>query len=121
MLNFLSFAKKISILFCGFTFFPAYVLLATNFKNYQAENRASVFLVNKDTFLSSVGHEVIGNNGAGRRLKIKGPQEYTLFDVDIASLSGKVISKAMLHIRSATPAKEPLGRVSISSVASQCR
>ena len=82
-------------------------------------DKGLTYPVCRDTFVSSVGREVNGNNGGAKRLKVKGPQEYTLLDVDLSSLKGKIISRAVLHLRSAVPKRAPLGRLSISTVASR--
>ena len=73
--------------------------------------------VTRDTWISSEGDEKIGNNGKSRRLKVKGRQEYILFDIDPSALKGKIITGALLHIRSATPVKAPLARLGISTLA----
>jgi hypothetical protein len=48
------------------------------------------FPVSRDVWISSVGKESVGNNGGASRLKLKGVQEYTLFDADLATLKGKL-------------------------------
>ncbi len=73
----------------------------------------------RDTFVSAVGRERSGNNGRAGQLKVKGQQEYTIFDIDSRALRGKIITGALLHVRSASPWKAPLMRVGISTLASE--
>ncbi|MCM2283281.1 MAG: DUF4091 domain-containing protein [Desulfobacula sp.] len=73
----------------------------------------------KDTWVSSVGDEKKGNNGGSDRLKLKGRQEYFLFDIDIADLKGKIITGALLHTCSITSDKAPFARLGISTLASE--
>ncbi len=73
--------------------------------------------VTRDTWTSTVGDEAYGNNGGSGRLKLKGLQEHTLFDVDATALKGKLITGALWHVRSAS-AKAPLLRVTVSTLAS---
>jgi hypothetical protein len=75
--------------------------------------------VTRDTWVSSVGTEKNGNNGGASRLKVKGQQEYALIDIDTASLKGKIVTGALLHLRSASPDKAPLARLGASSVATE--
>ncbi|MCF6246266.1 MAG: hypothetical protein L3J69_02785 [Desulfobacula sp.] len=72
----------------------------------------------RDTGISSVGREKKGNTGGAKKLKLKGQQEYILLDIDPVSLKGKIITGAVLHVRSFSPEKAPLMRVGVSSVAS---
>lgn len=72
----------------------------------------------KDTSISSVGSESIGNNGKSRKLKLKSIQEYILFDIDATRLKGVSIKKAWLHFRSASPVKAPVKMMGISTLAS---
>lgn len=73
----------------------------------------------RDTLISSVANEANGNNGAVKRLKVKGQQEFILLDIDSQPLKGKIITGALLHIRSASPRKAPLARLGVSTVASE--
>ena len=75
--------------------------------------------VTRDTWISCEGDEKVGNNGKSKRLKVKGRQEYILFDIDPSALKGKIITGALLHIRSATPVKAPLARLGISTLATR--
>ena len=75
--------------------------------------------VTRDTWVSAVGNEKIGNNGGAKKFKVKGQQEYFLFDIDPSHLKGKIITGALLHLRSATPIRAPLARLGISTVASR--
>ena len=75
--------------------------------------------VTRDTWLSSIGSEKSGGNGAADRLKVKGQQEYALMDIDPVLLKGKIVTGALLHLRSATPDKAPLARIGVSTVAAE--
>lgn len=79
-----------------------------------------VLPVNRDTIFSSYPSERTGNSGGGTRLKLKGQQESVLLDIDPASLRGRTVRKAVLHMRSASP-EWPLARVGVSSVATPWR
>jgi len=70
--------------------------------------------VTRDNWVSEVGSEADGNNGAAPRLKLKSIQEMTLLDVDARSLRGRTIRSAELHLKLA--GDQPLRRVSVSSV-----
>lgn len=72
----------------------------------------------RDTFVSAAPGEKAGNNGRSRRLKVKGRQEYLLFDIDVGPLKGHRIQKAVLHLRSATPEQAPLAWLGVSALAS---
>jgi hypothetical protein len=54
----------------------------------------------RDLWLSDVGPEADGNNGAAPRLKLKSHQELSLVDIDPAPLRGRTITAATLHLRS---------------------
>lgn len=73
--------------------------------------------ITSDTSLSSVGKERQGDDGGSRVLKLKGRQEVALLSFPTQKLRGRVITGALLHIRSASPARAPLLRIGISSVA----
>ena len=73
--------------------------------------------VTRDTSVSSVGEERTGNNGRAGKIKVKGQQECILLDIDTTPLKGKIVTGALLHIRSASPRKAPLMRLGVSSVA----
>jgi len=69
--------------------------------------------VTRDVWLSDVGREADGNNGAAPQLKLKSYQEMTLVDVDPAPMKGRVVVAATLHVRlSAAPA---LKRVTVGT------
>ena len=72
--------------------------------------------VTRDTWVSSMGVETTGNNGAVPRLKLKGHLELSLIDIEPTALKGKIITGALLHAKLASP-NEPLRRVSVSSFA----
>jgi hypothetical protein len=73
----------------------------------------------RDTWISSVGKERFGNNGGSAKLKLKGSQEYALIDFDPATLKGKIVAGALLHLRSDSAKDAPLARIGISTVASE--
>jgi len=73
--------------------------------------------VTRDTWVSEVGREADGNNGAAPRLKLKSIQEMTLLDVDARSLCGRTIRSAELHLKLA--GDQPLLRVTVSSVGAE--
>lgn len=68
-----------------------------------------------DTWVSSVGEEANGANGGSPRMKLKSIQELSLIDFDFASLSGKKVRRATLHLKQS--GDEPLDRMAISTVA----
>ena len=59
--------------------------------------------VTRDTWLSSIGAEKAGSNGGANQLKLKGQQEYVIFDVDPKALKGKIITGAVWHFHTADP------------------
>lgn len=71
----------------------------------------------RDNWMSSVGGERYGNNGGSSRMKLKGRQEYSVFDFDPAPLRGRLITGALWHVRCVN-AKDPLLRVTVSTLAS---
>jgi len=73
--------------------------------------------VTRDTWVSEVGREADGNNGGAPRLKLKSIQEMTLLDVDAASLRGRTIRSAKLHLKLA--GDQPLRRVTVSSIGAE--
>lgn len=73
--------------------------------------------ITRDTGISSVEKEVNANTGGARKIKLKGSQEYILWDIDPAALKGRLIRQATLHVCSASPQNAPLMRVGVSSVA----
>lgn len=73
--------------------------------------------VTRDTWVSEVGRERLGNNGGSSRMKLKGRQEMSIFDIDTARLRGRIIHGALWHVRSAST-KAPLRRVTVSTLAS---
>lgn len=70
--------------------------------------------ISRDTWISSYPTEVEGNNGASPKLKLKGIQEFALVDIDSASLKGKRVTKAQLHLHG--EGDETLGRVTVSTI-----
>jgi hypothetical protein len=82
-----------------------------------APSRSVRLDVTRDTWVSEVGREADGNNGAAPRLKFKGIQEMTLLDVDAAPLKGRTIRSATLHLQKA--GDERLWRVTVGSVGAE--
>lgn len=72
--------------------------------------------VTRDNWMSSAGGETTGNNGGANKFKLKGRQEYAIFDVDVGGLKGKIVTGAMFHFHTTTPNAAAL-RVTVSSVA----
>ncbi len=70
----------------------------------------------KDDILSEVGEERLTNCGQSDRLKLKGRQEFFIFDVDTSALKGKIVTGALLHVRNASP-QDTFYRVGVSSMA----
>ena len=92
---------------------PAFALSAPN---RLVTKRVPVF---RDLSLSAVGDEKNNNQGGKKKLKLKSQQELVLFDFDLTKLRQKIVKKATLHVRTIDPFNAPLGRVSISSLASE--
>ena len=70
--------------------------------------------VTRDTWVSAVGDEQGGNNGASSRLKFKGIQEFSLVDGDFSALKGRRIERAVLRLHQAS--EERLWRVTVSTI-----
>ncbi|MDA0840111.1 MAG: DNRLRE domain-containing protein [Planctomycetota bacterium] len=73
--------------------------------------------VTRDTWFSNVGSEATNNLGGATKLKVKSIQEMSLLDIDPASLKGRIINGATLHVRLA--GNEILHRMTLSSFASE--
>lgn len=73
--------------------------------------------INRDAWISAYPGEQDGNNGAAPRLKLKGIQEFFLFDFDASPYRGKKIQRAELRIKSAN--EDPALRVTVSTVTTQ--
>ncbi|QEH38610.1 hypothetical protein OJF2_72140 [Aquisphaera giovannonii] len=71
----------------------------------------------RDAWVSEVGREADGNNGAAPRLKLKSYQEMSLLDVDASPLSGRVIEAATLHLKHA--GDPPLRRVTVGGIGAE--
>lgn len=78
---------------------------------------SETFYFTKDDVFSLVGSEKYTNSGQVSRLKLKGRQEFFVFDIDASVLKGKVITGALLHVKNASP-KDPFYRVGVSSMSS---
>lgn len=72
--------------------------------------------VTRDTWVCNVGGQAAGNNGGSPRLKTKGNQEFSIIDVDVAALRGRVIRRATLHLHCETPGAAQR-RVTVSTLA----
>lgn len=70
--------------------------------------------VSRDTWVSGVGDEAFGSNGASPRLKLKSIQELSLIDFDIGSLRGKQIRSANLFLKVASD--QSVDRITVSSI-----
>ena len=70
--------------------------------------------VTRDMWLSDVGKEADGNNGAAQQLKLKSYQEMTVVDLDPASLVGRTVASAALHLRLSGPLA--LKRVTVGTI-----
>jgi len=68
----------------------------------------------RDLYVSSASGEEEGNNGASPRLKVKGYQEFSLLDFDVASLRGRRIKEAKIGVKLAS--EERLRQVTVSSI-----
>jgi hypothetical protein len=79
-----------------------------------AESKPITVPVTRDTWVSSVGSEREGNNGASSKLKFKGIQEFSLVDGDFSAIQGRRIERAVLRLHMA--AQEKLGRVTVSTI-----
>ncbi len=91
--------------------------------------------VTRDTGISAAEGETALNNGGAEKLKLKGTQEFLLFDIDPAPLKGKLIADATLLMYSPVNVMSlilprrisrrlwgentPLSRVGISTLASE--
>ncbi len=72
--------------------------------------------VSRDTWVSSYKTERDANLGRASRLKTKSFQEFTLVDLDRAVLRGKIVTGALLHVRSVS--RDVQKRVTVSTLAS---
>lgn len=79
-----------------------------------AEQRVEV---TRDLWISSYVKEREGSNGGSPKLKLKGIQEFFLIDFDAASMRGKRVVRAQLHVH--PEGAETLGRITVSSVADE--
>ncbi|OWK36073.1 glycoside hydrolase domain-containing protein [Fimbriiglobus ruber] len=74
--------------------------------------------ITRDTRFSGVGDEADGNSGGASMLKVKSIQELSLLDFDPAPLKGRVVARATLHLKSASP-QNPLRRVTVGTFAAE--
>lgn len=73
--------------------------------------------VSRDTWFSGVGREADCNLGGAHQLKLKSIQEMSLVDFDPAPLKGRVVRRAILHIR--LRGKEIARRVTVGSFSAE--
>lgn len=94
-------------------------LLLACLAGFQADgtSRSLRLEMTRDAWVSEVGREADGNNGAASRLKLKSIQEMSLIDIDPAPLRGHVIQSAELHLKLA--GDQPLRRLTVSSVGAE--
>ena len=78
-----------------------------------------VYFTQDDT-LSLYGNEKFTNCGKTDRIKLKGRQEFFVFDADLSALQGKIVTGALLHVKNASP-DDPFYRVGVSSMAAPWR
>jgi len=91
-----------------------FVMLWTGILSVFAAPVAKRVEVSRDLWISAVGKEGEGNNGASPKLKLKGIQEFFLIDFDPAQLKGQRVVRAQLHLH--CESAENLGRVTVSTV-----
>ena len=89
--------------------------------NWPPEGNGKRYEVTRDTGISSVGREKNGNCGASWKLKLKGQQEFILFDIDPSDLRGKLITGAVVYFNTSASPKAPILRTGVSSVAGRWR
>ena len=73
----------------------------------------------RDLYVSSASGEEEGNNGASPRLKVKGYQEFSLLDFDVASLRGRRIKEAKIGVKLSS--EERLHQVTVGSIVAPWR
>ena len=73
--------------------------------------------VTRDNWVSIVGSEADGNNGAAPQLKVKSYQEMSLIDIDPAALRGRVVRSATLHVHLSGP--ERLHRITVGGIGAE--
>jgi hypothetical protein len=105
------------LFFWGVTGFSAFSLAFVNLSQSCSYDRF-YSKVREDTWVSFAEGEQNGNNGDGRKLKVKGSIEYSLLNFDLNFLRGKRIRLVLLKVRTVFPEKVSLGRVGCSTIAS---
>ncbi|WP_040015899.1 hypothetical protein [Desulfobacter postgatei] len=85
--------------------------------NWPPEGKGKRFEVTRDTGISSVGREKNGNCGGSWKVKLKGQQEFVLFDIDPKDLRGKIITGAVLYFNTSASKSAAILRTGVSSVA----
>ena len=89
--------------------------------NWPPEGKGKRYEVTRDTGISSVGREKNGNCGGSWKLKLKGQQEFILFDINPNDLRGKIITGAVLYFNTSASPKALILRTGVSSVAGRWR
>ena len=72
--------------------------------------------VARDAWISKLPGDRVGNPRGQKRLKLKGQQDYVLFDADLSDLKGRIVTGAVWHVHCGSP-EFPLKRVTVSTVA----
>lgn len=80
----------------------------------RVEAKTLRFQAVRDLYVSSASGEEEGNNGASPRLKVKGYQEFSLLDFDVAELRGLRIKEAKIAVKLAS--EERLRQVTVGSI-----
>ncbi len=80
----------------------------------RAETETLRFPAVRDLCVSSASGEEDGNNGASPRLKVKGYQEFSLLDFDVARLRGRRIKEAKIGVKLSS--EERLHQVTVGSI-----
>lgn len=94
-----------------------FVLFSGALRSVEAETLR--FQAVRDLYVSSASGEEEGNNGASPRLKVKGYQEFSLLDFDVASLRGRRIKEAKIGVKLSS--EERLRQVTVGSIVAAWR
>ncbi|MBQ7815058.1 MAG: hypothetical protein IJ387_11275, partial [Thermoguttaceae bacterium] len=94
-----------------------FILFSGALRSVEAETLR--FQAVRDLYVSSASGEEEGNNGASPRLKVKGYQEFSLLDFDVASLRGRRIKEAKIGVKLSS--EERLHQVTVGSIVAPWR